>query len=98
MLRQQTGTRGDATEGRVDQRSCDWKGMTPEHASHHPSDAGSMLLDAAAVADLLGAPTSWGYAEARAGRLPHVRVGRYRRFRRGALDAWVADHERGPVR
>src|SRR3954464_10779885 len=56
------------------------------------------LLDAAEVAALLGVPKSWVYAETRAGRLPHVRVGRYRRYRRDALNAWIADHELGPVR
>jgi excisionase family DNA binding protein len=56
------------------------------------------LLDAQAVAALLGVPPSWVYAETRAGRLPHVRVGRYRRFRRAAIESWVEDHERGPVR
>ena len=56
------------------------------------------LLDAAEVAALLGVPKSWVYAETRAGRLPHVTVGRYRRYRRDALSAWIAEHERGPVR
>jgi excisionase family DNA binding protein len=50
------------------------------------------------VAELLGVPTSWVYAETRAGRLPHVRVGRYRRFRRSAVEQWIEAHERGPVR
>jgi excisionase family DNA binding protein len=53
------------------------------------------LLRADEVADLLGVPKSWVYAETRAGRLPHVEVGRYRRYRRAALDAWIAAHENG---
>ena len=56
------------------------------------------LLDAAEVAALLGVPKSWVYAETQAGRLPHVTVGRYRRYRRDALNAWIAEHERGPIR
>jgi excisionase family DNA binding protein len=64
----------------------------------HPTSSDGALLDAAAVAQLLGVPKSWVYAEARAGRLPQVRVGRYRRFRRQAIEGWIADHERGPAR
>ena len=69
-----------------------------DNSQHHPNDPDPPLLDAQAVAALLGVPASWVYAETRAGRLPHVRVGRYRRFRRGAIQTWVEDHERGPVR
>lgn len=64
----------------------------------NPIEADAVLLDAAGVAELLGVPTSWVYAEARAGRLPNVRVGRYRRFRRRAIEDWVGAHEQGPVR
>src|SRR4051812_35142850 len=35
------------------------------------------LLTAEEVAEALRVPRSWVYAEARAGRLPHVRLGRY---------------------
>lgn len=55
------------------------------------------LLTADEAAALLSVPTSWIYAEARAGRLPHVRLGRYRRFRREALEAWIVERERGPI-
>jgi len=79
--------------------------MKPEPSPQQPfneaarfTEPDRALLDATEVAELLGVPTSWVYAEARAGRLPHVRVGRYRRFRRRAVDAWIDDHERGPVR
>jgi len=55
------------------------------------------LLEAGDVAVLLGVPKSWVYAETRAGRMPHVALGRYRRYRREAVDSWVADRERGPI-
>jgi len=55
------------------------------------------LLTAEDVAVLLQVPKSWVYAEARAGRIPHVTLGRYRRFRREAIEAWLASAERGPV-
>jgi excisionase family DNA binding protein len=54
------------------------------------------LLRAEDVAALLSVPTSWVYAEARAGRIPHVTLGRYRRFREEAIVEWVAAAERGP--
>jgi hypothetical protein len=30
--------------------------------------------------------------------MPHVTLGRYRRYRRETIEAWVADAERGPIR
>lgn len=54
------------------------------------------LLTAEQVAERLSVPTSWVYAEARAGRIPHVTLGRYRRFRPEAIDEWLAAAERGP--
>lgn len=47
------------------------------------------LLDAAAAAGLLNVPASWVLAEARANRIPTVRLGRYVRFRRDDLQAWI---------
>ncbi len=76
----------------------DRAGMNPEPTRRAFNESDRALLDATEVAELLGVPTSWVYAEARAGRLPHVRIGRYRRFRARTVDAWIDDHERGPVR
>jgi excisionase family DNA binding protein len=47
------------------------------------------LLTAEEVAERLGVRTDWVWAQARAGRIPHVRLGRYRRFRESALEAWL---------
>jgi excisionase family DNA binding protein len=58
----------------------------------------STLLTAAEAAALLSVPKSWVLAEARADRLPHVKIGRYVRFRHDSLIAWVEARERGPVR
>ena len=55
------------------------------------------LIDAQAAAQLLGVPSTWILAEARSNRIPHVRLGRYVRFRREALLAWVLERERGPL-
>jgi excisionase family DNA binding protein len=51
------------------------------------------LLTADQVAELLGMKTDWVWAQARAGRIPHVRLGRYRRFRESAVEAWLHDLE-----
>jgi len=50
---------------------------------------GAALLNARQVGQLLGVPESWVYREARAGRLPHLRLGRYRRFRRTQIESWL---------
>ena len=54
--------------------------------------AGS-LLTAQDVADLLGVPCSWVYQQSRAGRIPTVTLGRYRRYRREAIEAWLEELE-----
>ncbi|MEK6271615.1 MAG: helix-turn-helix domain-containing protein [Actinomycetota bacterium] len=55
------------------------------------------LLTADQVAEMLAVPRSWVYAETRAGRLPHVRLGRYYRYAPESIRAFVAGLERGPV-
>ncbi len=47
------------------------------------------LLTAQEVADRLGVTTAWVWAQTRAGRIPHVQLGRYRRFREEAIEEWV---------
>lgn len=47
------------------------------------------LLDAAGAAELLNVPKTWILAEARAGRIPCKKLGRYVRFSRDELLAWV---------
>lgn len=54
------------------------------------------LLTAAEVGELLKVPTSWVYAEARAGRIPHITIGRYRRFSLESIEDWAKSRERGP--
>lgn len=79
--------------------------MTIDHAdiqeaSEHVRETASAasparLLEAEDVADLLGMTTDWVYREVRAGRLPHIRLGRYVRFRRESIDAWLDAREHG---
>jgi excisionase family DNA binding protein len=56
------------------------------------------LLDAKGAAALLNVPATWVLAEARADRIPHVRLGRYVRFDAGELQAWWRTRRRGPGR
>jgi len=57
----------------------------------------SKLLEAEDVADMLGMSKDWIYAEVRADRIPHVRLGRYDRFRQEAVDDWILERERGKM-
>jgi len=56
------------------------------------------LLDAAQAGELLGVPKSWVLAEARADRIPHVRLGRYVRFDPEQLERWWRARAQGPQR
>ncbi len=51
------------------------------------------LLTADQVADLLGVPKSWVYEQSRCGRIPTVRLGRYCRYRKEAIETWLAELE-----
>jgi excisionase family DNA binding protein len=57
-----------------------------EHAS-----AFSPLIDARAAGRLLGVPHTWLLAQARAGRIPHHRLGHYVRFSADDLRQWLQD-------
>ena len=53
------------------------------------------LLTANEVAELLGVPVSWVYEQSRRGRIPTVTLGRYRRYRREAIEDWIEQIESG---
>ncbi len=53
------------------------------------------LLTVDQVAELLQVKRSWVYAETRADRIPHVRLGRYVRYRLDAIERWMHDIEEG---
>lgn len=59
-------------------------------ADQRPSDPGR-LLTADDLAERWQVPTSHVYRLAREGRLPVVELGRYRRFRVGAVEDFEAD-------
>jgi excisionase family DNA binding protein len=56
------------------------------------------LLSAGEVAELLSVPESWVRQETRAGRLPHLALGRYRRYEREAVLAWLEGQRAGHSR
>jgi excisionase family DNA binding protein len=51
------------------------------------------LLTADQVAKLLGVPRSWVYEQSRRGQIPTVTLGRYRRYRAEAIEAWLEEQE-----
>jgi excisionase family DNA binding protein len=55
--------------------------------------AGDPLLTAEQVGELLGVPKSWVWEQSRRGRIPTVRLGRYRRYRREAVERWIEELE-----
>lgn len=58
--------------------------------------ADDKLLTADDVADLMRVTRAWVYAETRRNAIPHLRLGRYVRYRRAAIEAWMAQIERRP--
>ena len=56
------------------------------------------LIDAKAAGALLSLPHTWLLAEARADRIPYVKLGRYTRFNAEELEHWWRGRARGPWR
>lgn len=53
------------------------------------------LLTAAEVAAFLCVKESWVREATRDGRLPHLRLGRYRRYRLSDIERWLTEQEVG---
>jgi len=49
------------------------------------------LLTAAEVAELLAVPVSWVRESTRSGAMPHLELGRYRRYSLPDIEAWLGD-------
>jgi excisionase family DNA binding protein len=67
-------------------------------SSPRPFGAPPPLLDAHGAAALLNVPATWVLAEARANRIPYVRLGRYVRFDAAELQLRWLGRRRGPWR
>ena len=65
---------------------------TPSERASLPV-VGDDLLTAGEVAALLRMTSAWVYAETRRNRIPHLRLGRYVRYRRSAIVAWMGEVE-----
>jgi excisionase family DNA binding protein len=52
------------------------------------------LLTAEEVAELLNVPVSWVRESTRSGAIPHIELGRYRRYDRAAVLAWLEECKR----
>jgi excisionase family DNA binding protein len=53
------------------------------------------LLDAKEVADLLSVPVGWVREHTRSGAIPSIELGRYRRYERADVLAWVESLKTG---
>jgi excisionase family DNA binding protein len=65
-----------------------------------PSDgaAGDRLITADEAAVILNVSKAWVYEQTRQRRMPHVRLGRYVRYRRSTLNAWLEEQESSSYR
>ena len=56
------------------------------------------LMDIDDTARYLKTGKHWIYDRTRQGLIPHIKLGKYLRFSKSAIDAWLADQYRGPAR
>jgi excisionase family DNA binding protein len=47
------------------------------------------------VAEKTTLPVSWLYAHTAAGTIPHLKIGKYVRFRMSEVEHWLESHRRG---
>lgn len=59
-----------------------------------PALADNGLMTADEIATRLGVKPGWVYRQSRAGLIPTVKLGRYYRYRRDAIERWLAERER----
>lgn len=64
--------------------------------SKHIRRAFTPLIDAKAASILLGVPYTWLLAQARAGKIPHHRLGHYVRFDPNDLHEWLRETRNEP--
>lgn len=59
--------------------------------------ASDRLLKADEVARHVGMTPNWIYSETRKGRIPHIKLGRYRRYRASTINRWLIELEGSPT-
>lgn len=91
--------RADLVESKIDQeKGQPMRTLTviPEHGEQRNRRAFTPLIDAKAASSLLGVPYTWLLAQARAGNIPHHRLGHYVRFDPNDLQAWLREERIEP--
>ncbi len=76
--------------------TVDHRALAAEVAELIGHESAPRSLAAEQAGQLLNVPASWMLAQARAGRVPHVRLGHYVRFDRDELLAWIEHRLTGP--
>ena len=64
-----------------------------EHPAPLQGSERDELMTAEEVAERLRMTRAWVYSETRLDRIPHLRLGRYFRYRRSAIERWIAELE-----
>ena len=75
-------------------QAADTTAADDSEESDQGEDTRRRLLTATDVAEMLGMTVAWVYEQSRAGRIPTVTLGRYRRYRPEAIRDWVEQLER----
>ena len=68
----------------------------PDTTEAKTAHATNKLLTAGQVAELLAVPESWVREATRENRIPHLKLGRYRRYQQAAIEAWLQGQQAGP--
>jgi len=91
-----TGRSSGTGGGREPARS--WRGALGRRlgARSVAAEPGLKLVDAQAAGEMLGVPHTWLLTQARAGKVPHHRLGHYVRFDAVELTQWLAETRCGP--
>jgi excisionase family DNA binding protein len=55
------------------------------------------LLTADELADVLTVPVSWVRDHTRSGAIPHLELGRYKRYRLDEVEAWLSTCRKGGI-
>lgn len=54
------------------------------------------LIGIKEVSDFTGLPRFWLYLATSTGNIPHLKIGKYLKFRLSEIEAWLDLHRRGP--
>lgn len=55
------------------------------------------LLGIDELSQFLGVPKSWIYERTRKGEIPHIKLGKYLRFKTSEIREWLKKYQRGVV-